>query len=519
MWRRWFGIGLLWFCAPLYALVVRIGLTAVSPHDYWWPIVQGRAAERLGEIPDSNLFLFTMEQSAAFFNQPWLAQRFMWQIHAWGGVSWGVYTNALLVCSAFLVLLWGSRQLGASMRLNAVMAMLAAIFASSGMSVRTQMFAVPCFAATYMSLFLFSRYGFARWRYLLVLLVAVPLWANVHGSFILATLMAGGFGLGKCLEVHGLRYRVEVAGVWGALIAVIVGLSCVTPHGVDVFLYVLDLQSKMGGGANVSEWAPMAFEGEGLLFYGAAIVSGVCALFWRRHVGLGPLIVMAGLLWLAVTGRRNLIWWAMSSQVILAVGGTYWWRMKRGVKAKVETTRTAETFINLVLCVVLWAGAVSCLPGGRAFKVLTADVPAEEGELKDASLHLPYVGYEALNREHPLKTLKMLGDRVKAGEKIRLFHAQSIGGVVEYAMATPERRDVAFVDQRFELIPMEVWQDYARVEGGLEGYEDVLVRHEITHMLVDRRGAGGLIAKLSEGNAWCEVGDELEFVLYARCGR
>lgn len=518
MWRRWLGIGLLWVCAPLYALVVRVGLTAISPHDYWWPIVQGRAAEQLGEIPASNLFLYTLPEGYAFFNQPWLSQRLMWWVHEAGGPALGVYLNAALLCVSFLVLMWGARWRGASLRINAGMAMCAAVLASSGMSVRTQMFAVPCFAVVVTVLSCQSVVGRPSLRRLWPLLWAVPLWSNVHGSFVLAPVMVGCFGLGAILSAReSMRNMGYEAMCWGGIGTVVLGLTLLNPHGWEVYAYVFDLTSKMGGGGEVSEWAPLSIrEVEGVVFHVAAVLSLVGVLWWRRAVGWGGGLCF-GVMWLlALTGRRNLIWWAMSAQVFLAIGASAWWRARGSSREEVDEPRggglpwRAEATLNVVLCAVLWGGASSCLPGGLSFRLLT-----EGGE--ERTDHLPYQGHEALNREHPLKLLSMLGERERGEEEVRVFHSQSIGGLVEYALARDAPRRVAFVDQRFEMVTASVWEDYFLVMSAAPEYEERLRRWGVTHLLVDEEDGAKLIEASMQGRVWCEQEKELGFVLFERC--
>lgn len=517
MWRRWLGIGLLWVCAPLYALVVRVGLTAISPHDYWWPIVQGRAAEQIGFIPEQNNFLYTLPQEFPFFNQPWLSQRLMWWMHELGGASLGVYSNAILLCASFLTLMWGARRHGASLRLNAGMAMGAAVLASSGMSVRTQMFAVPCFAVVLVCLTCLSRVDRPSLRHGWPLLLAVPLWSNVHGSFVLAPVMVACFGLGAMLSSpRGLRTLAYEAMVWSVLGVVVVGLTLLSPHHMEVYVYVLDLTSKMGGGAEVSEWAPLPLdELEGVVFHVTAMASLVGVLWWRRAIGWGGVLCFGVMWFLALTGRRNLIWWAMCAQVFLAIGASAWWRERVKRKGEEEGAGRGqsglawrgEALLNVSLCAILWVGALSCLPGGLSFHVLTS-----QGEARVD--HLSYPGYEALNREHPLELLSLLAKE----EGVRVFHSQSIGGLVEYGLARRGPRQVSFVDQRFEMIPPSVWEDYFSIMAASPGHEAKLEAWRVTHLLIDEEDGGKLIESArARGGIWCERGKELDFVLFERC--
>ncbi len=63
-----------WLISPVFLVAAAAVLSPVWPHDYFWPLVQGRACVQLGAIPTENAFLFTLPAEAPFFDQPWLAQ-------------------------------------------------------------------------------------------------------------------------------------------------------------------------------------------------------------------------------------------------------------------------------------------------------------------------------------------------------------------------------------------------------------------------------------------------------------
>ena len=129
-------------------VVARVALVPNPPNDYWWPIVQGRAMEQLGHIPASNLFLYTIPADAPFMNQPWLAQRSMWEVVEHLGHGAMVWLHALLISGAVLIALeFATRRKHAPRALGAL-AGLGVILASSGISIRTRMFAYPLMATS-----------------------------------------------------------------------------------------------------------------------------------------------------------------------------------------------------------------------------------------------------------------------------------------------------------------------------------------------------------------------------------
>ena len=549
--RRALGIHLLWVSAPLLAIAVRVGLQAISPHDYWWPIVQARAAEQLGQTPETNLFLYTVAAEAPFFNQPWLAERLMWSWAELHDHHYGVMLCALCMIVAFAALMRSARRHGATARVAAAVAMVAVVFASNAMSVRTQMFAVPCFALTLGALWRLyapppqqqaerpaSRHG-EQAAPLGLLLLAVPCWANLHGSFVLAPLLAAALGLGALLDQAGDRSGQRRMFGRGALLTLATALLCsLTPHGPRVFLYAYELTTSMGANAaQISEWAPMGRDAEGFVFYLGALVSAAMTWWLKRQVGWRGVMVMALTLALALKSRRHLIWWAMSSQLVLSIGLSAWFKARRTPRPEERddaAPRWGEAALNALLGVLLWGAALSCLPGGVAFEVLTdTSAKLERGEPLEASDHLPeggtwrgenddpergaHLGWSVLNSEHPLGLLSEMRRRGYGEPPHRLFHTQSIGGLVEYMLAHEAPRQVAFVDQRFELIPAPVWRDYFVITAFEPGWEELVERYDIGVFLIDEREDSALADGLHRDERWCMVEQELTFVWYERC--
>ena len=129
--------------------------------------------------------------------------------------------------------------------------------------------------------------------------------------------------------------------------------------------------------------------------------------------------------------------------------------------------------------------------------------------------HLPYPEARAFGVETPWQTAESLAH----GYPGRLFHTQAVGGLVEWTLAADRPRPVAFVDQRFELIPPELWRDYFAICRGEPGWQGLLDRYAIGALLIDEEDAAGLLAALANDRQWRHVGKEFRYHLYIRARR
>lgn len=500
------GLSIVWFVMPILATIVRLGLGGVKPYDYWWPIVQGRAMEQLGGIAEQNLFLFTMPSDAFHYNQPWLAQWAMWlgvsQLgHA--SLAWGA---ALMFAAGLIGAMCFALSRGAGPRWVGGVASVAAIIASSGMSVRTQMFAPLCFVLVVSVAYqIYERH--MGWRSSFALLaIGSAIWANVHGTFILAPLLVGALGVGELIDTR--RDLVAWMKRWGGAVAACVVGALINPKGLFVYYYavMLPLQMKQGGdGMAVSEWMPLeATSAGGLFFYSVSVAAlgGAAWLRARGRLGTGPVILLLGMTALGWGAARNLLWWGY---VVLFVFASVLPKA-----APEEPVATPVSFAHLGFALSLLVGGFLCLPELPAFTALTANE-----HVGSRSAHLPsrYAGMRMFNTETPLESIKLLEQRGYPGE---LYHAQSVGGLVEYAMARDEPRQVAFVDQRFEMTPDQVWLDYTHIARARTGWSERLDWYGVETLLLDRFESPELDDVVARDARWVAVHHEMSFTIYMR---
>ena len=501
--RRWWppGLDAVWLTVPFVALLARIGLKPAPPHDYWWPMVQGRAIAQEGARLTTNTFVYTVDAAEPFFNQPWLAGWSMFQTHAAFGDVGLTWLHALLVVAAFAAGLGAALTRGADPKVAAGVCVGAAIFGSLNMTIRTQMFAYPCFAVVCLGAMALSERGW-RWRWVAAAALASAVWANVHGTFPLATLLMGAGAAGWAWEHRG-ELDARALGRWAAAIAAVALAGCVHPGGVDNYVYVVTLMGRVDG-STVSEWAAMPWdEVGGALFYVAALAS--LPLAWRWRARAGAALMMAGCAVLAVKSQRSVIWWAWLVVPTLAPV----WRARTSPAPVVGATHTVEGVVNVALILGLLGGALAALPPGPGARALV-NTSVGEGEPSDVA-HDP--SRLSVSREHAPELLDALARRGHPG---RLFHAQALGGEVEWRLARPGARQVAFVDQRFEMIPDEVWETYFAIGAAAPGWQKHLAHWEVGTVVLSAIEMPELRTALEAHDGWREVARSWPYIVYMR---
>jgi hypothetical protein len=463
--------------APLFVLVVAVFLSPITPHDYFWALVQGRAIGQLGRLPDQNLFLFTLPAEAPFFNQPWLAELVLYQVATKLGHGANVAILAACLCTAVAVAMATGLRRGRSARQVAVVALVATPFLAMAAGVRTQLFAFPCFALVAYVVFS-DRVSFGR---LTMLFAVVAAWTNLHGSFVLAPVLA--------LVAVMFRGRPRGRHAVGLVAATLLG-TCAHPAGPRVWAYAISLSGAMGlaGRSAVEEWQhlPLATPiGAGYLV--ATLVGVGWGIRARKHLDWPGAVVFLGLVAAGFGSQRFVPFAALLSP---------WALPGAGDPKRVAVTRK-EAWIHVGFLFGFGIVALLSAPGFPLFQWRAAD-RSPRGRM--------------FGRDLPLRLVDELS---RLGVE-RTFHTQAVGGLLEWTLTADRPRSVAFVDQRFELIPPAIWDDYARARNAGAGWEAVFTKHGIAAVLAEPKEAGPLIQALNVGGRWRVHGEEGPFVLYVR---
>ena len=430
------GFDRLWLFLALVLPALVSLIVPLPAVDLAYQVRAGELILSTGGVPTTDTFTFTVA-GMPWLDQQWLAQVAFALIHRAGGWELLAVLRALLVSATFGFVLAAAMARGAVPRMASLLALAAFVLAAPTLALRPQLFGILLFA---MLLWLVADRHRHR-RRLWLAPVLVVLWANVHGSVVLAPVLLGYACLEDVVEHRDQRQTLAVLVV-GVL------ATLVNPFGPAVWTYAVGIGANPEVTSQVAEWQRTTpFTVPGLLFYVSAIAAaGMVA--WRRHRLPWPaMLLLAALFFLGAWTVRGLAWWPLGAGVVLA--GT--------LPAAVGSRRPRPNRLNVVLVGALGLALVVALPWWR---------PAD-----------PLTGRTGLLSYAPSGLATALQDQVTAGD--RVFVPQSWGSWFEWAV--PDA--TYFVDSRIELFPADVWRDYGEVVSGGPGTDAVLARRRIKFMV------------------------------------
>jgi hypothetical protein len=424
-----------------------------------------------GGVVTTDPFTFT-RGGRPWLNQQWAAQivyRLAHRSVGWVGVA---LTYAASIGAGFWFLYRLCRRAGARPDVSALLVVLAFLVGAPSLGARPQALAVPLFTGTWL---LLSRRD--RWSWLVPLLAVI--WANVHGSFVLAPLLTA-FAVGDAfLERRSVGRSV-------ALFLTTTVATFVTPFGPAVWSYTLDVAGNETVRSTVAEWrppTPLTLGGGAFWLSGVAVAAlGVTRRRTIRPIDVIRLVVFFAL---GIPALRSTLWWALAAPPVVAS----WIRADAHVD---DPDHAADRASGRSVGVVA-AGALLLLP--IAVLLRSGNDPAT-GAPARLAWDAPQTLVEATRRELP------------AGSRLLVF--QPYASWFEYAL--PD--DPLMVDSRIELFPSAVWRDYDLAISASDGWEEVLDRYDIRGVVVPPVSALG--RELSRTDGWDRVIDTVAGSVFVR---
>lgn len=278
-----------------------------------------------------------------------------------------------------------------------------------------------------------------------VLVPTFLLWIQLHGSFPLGLVLIGLVAVGSRLD--RVPAAVPLRALKYAALGCVLGAAA-NPYGPKLVLFPLDMLGRNDVLAHVAEWQSPDFARlEGRLF-AVVVILAVAALIrrpaWRRALPLAVFVLAA------LAARRNIPVAALVTVPVIAAGLPD----LGGLRAD---DRGPAQRIALVAVVV------------AALVAATTALRAPDYELD---------GY-------PGAAVAWLESRGLLDEDVRLVHPDTVGNYLSFVSRgeTP-----VFIDDRFELHPRDLLDDYLVLDGGRAGWDEVL----------ERRGADAVLWRRNE---------------------
>jgi hypothetical protein len=249
---------------------------------------------------------------------------------------------------------------------------------------------------------------------------------------------------------------------------------------------------RVAGGTDVAEWRALSLSSDpGLLFAALALASFGLLLVFRRKLRPALTLVFLAFFVLSLSSQRFVCWWALCAIVTL------------GPLIQNSETATArgKPALNALLVAFFGGTLLMALPGMPLFESVTRARQASSPDMR------------AFGRETPVHLAELLALGEYPG---RLFHNQAIGGFLEWVLARDTPKAVAFVDQRFELIPAQVWRDYFAISEAHGGFEQLLERYGVGTLLIHDQHDAPLVKALGANSAYTLVARERGYSLFMR---
>lgn len=466
---------LLWMSLALLVLLPIALLLAISPHDYWFYVRTGQDILQAGSIPHIDTLSYTYA-GTPLLDQPWLAEVIFWVAYRSGGATLTFLLRVICIGIAYAVVWILMRELGTEPWLATLLTILLGLSSSMNWTVRPQMFAYPLFAVT---LWVLWRWQNSRAKHLWLLPIITALWANFHGSFILAFVLIGS------ALVFGAGERKKLA-LWFALSLL---TTLINPRGIFVWQIISNMLTSQSVQAYAAEWHPPVNAGWQMnMFFGWLLLFIPLVAFSARRLSSLEWVWFLGFGWLALSGLRYVIWFMFIMAILTGPLLSELWRSFRPGSPAGESHPT----FNYILAGLILLLPLMLLPGIR------------ESWWKDSPspYHMPTTPFMAAEwlTAHP----DLPGP---------LFADYTFSSYLTFAV--PSRP--VWIDNRFHVYPPEHWKKYQTISAGKPQWEDLLDQDQINMLLLSQASQPDLILAVEGSQDWCEQYRDDSAVIFSRC--
>lgn len=311
------------------AIVVVAVITFIPPgsNDLWLDAALGRMIWSNGEIPRTVLFPFTEASQFPFAAHEWLSSVTLYLFFHLVGHAHLVFVKGLLGLALFGLCWRLSYRLSESLFASVLVSLAAMAATNFRYFLRPELFGLFLFVIVLSLLVEYRASG--RWRYLLACVPAALLWANSHGSFPLALVLAATFAAGAAAEAlrrhKGNRLRASWLAARPYLLcaALMACAMLLNPYGAHLFRFVWDLERADFLRSYIYEWTPTLYgpfagsRGYWAFLSFLAFSAAVLSFGWRKVPLAGALLLMV-FGYLALHAQRHIVFFALASVYPLA---------------------------------------------------------------------------------------------------------------------------------------------------------------------------------------------------------
>ncbi len=298
------------------------------------------------------------------------------------------------------------------------------------------------------------------------------LWVNTHGSFPLGLAALGVLWLGRLADKR--EASVERRCLLWAVAGTVAG--AVSPLGPTLLIFPVNLVSRMKVLSNIIEWQSPSFSSGWSRLFLLQVVVAVILLVRRPSYRVAiPLVVFVAA---ALVSQRNIAVAALVLVPGMAEGFS-------GVGTLRGDQRSPVSVVLLVAVAVVGALMVS------------------------ASLSRPPWDLSTF----PVAPVAWMARQGIQPDAVRMFSSDTTGNYLELLDGT---RAHAFIDDRVDMYPAAVVDDYLKVEHASPGWQHVLDRYHVDVVLWDR--SSPLSELISDSARWRVLYQDKSWSLMCRRG-
>jgi hypothetical protein len=328
-----------------------------------------------------------------------------------------------------------------------------------------------------------------RWLFVPPLLAAI--WVNAHGAFPLAWVLVGIYFAAALLEGWSLQGRRGLLSpkvqTLGLCLAATFAATLLNPYGWEVYHYV-GATSARAAGRGIEEWVRPSLQTLiGKLWLASLIAALIIFARSPRKLTNREALLLLAFLAVSVGSVRMIVWWFLALAPILAAS------LAELLPARArEAEDDAPSWANTACAAMLAIATMFCLPGLSAYNPLVTHKERVELQLAAA-----------------------IGELPRQGNGARIFSRLEWGEYLGWSLAGKSR---VFIDGRVEIIPDNIWSDYAAITTGQEGWNEILNRYQVDCLLLDAEyhARTGLLPRVEEAGEWQRIGEVGPAIIFIR---
>ncbi len=381
-----------------------------------------------------------------------------------GGPALVIFLQSLIITSAYVVVFWVCNLVTKSWRIAALSTLFAAALGMNDWNVRPQ-------GVTFLlaSLFLFVIYQYKtkpQWGWLVILPIAMLIWVNSHGTFILGLILIGiwwGDEIWRSIIQRnnmGHNHGVKRLVVPGVMLGITTLVCLLNPRGFGIIDYLKTLTGNSVVQNLVTEWAPPTLSTlMGILFLCGLMASAILLALSPKRPDFFQIITFLVFGLLGLKTSRGSVWFGLVMAPIIAM------HLSACVKNLQKTEQGLKNqggnrIVNILFAAVIIIMGVISLPWFKSV------------------LPLPTVKAGLISAETPVQATQVLLEKNLPG---RVFNAMSFGSYLIWA-AYPQYQ--VFVDPRIELFSENIWVDYLNISNANGDWESKLSEYGVNTLML-----------------------------------